>query len=211
MQSQSSKYLNDHPPLVPLLNAKANEYWLFHGCDKEIVPILTYLGYDPRVSSLEGMFGGGFYLAENSSKSNQYIPCPGCGKNSVFTSKECQCNDQESLEFSMILYRAVLGDVYVVTEYDPQNFRAEKSWMRRPPYKENSTDLYDSVMGESMKYGGNKLKYREFILYESGQAYPEYVITYRRSASNARPPSDMKRMKERCANFFKNTVKLRPD
>jgi hypothetical protein len=45
-------------------------------------------------------------------------------------------------------------------------------------------------MGESIKHGGSSLNYREFILYESGQAYPEYMIKYKRSAINARTPSD---------------------
>ena len=34
-------------------------------------------------------------------------------------------------------------------------------------------------MGESAKHGGDRLKCREFILYEPCQAYPEYVIKYR--------------------------------
>ncbi len=67
---KSSKYLKKHPLLTPLLDANANEYWLFHGCDDQIIPVLVDKGYDPRVSDLNGMFGGGFYLAENSSKSN---------------------------------------------------------------------------------------------------------------------------------------------
>ncbi len=52
---------------------------------------------------------------------------------------------------------------------------------RRPPQK-NFIHLYDSVMGKSVRHGGDKLQYREFILYESAQAYPEYVIQYKRSA-----------------------------
>jgi hypothetical protein len=208
---ENSKYLSDYPLLTPLLDGTANEYWLFHGCDAQILPILLFTGYDPRVSSLDGMFGGGFYLAENSSKSNQYIPCPGCGKNAIFHGEGCRCKDQENLEFSIVLYRAVLGDVHVAKLYDEKQYRIGdgKRRVRRPPYKENSHLLYDSVMGERVTFGGDRLKYREFILYEPGQAYPEYVIKFRRSATNARAPSDIGRVKNRCYYFLRNTIKLR--
>ena len=208
MDSESSKYLTDYPMVAPLLDSKANEYWLFHGCDEKVVSILVKDGYDPRVSSLDGMFGGGFYLAENSSKSNQYIPCPGCGKNSIFTGEGCQCKEQEKLEFFIILYRTVLGDVHVAKTYDKKMYRGDdKRRVRRPPLKNNSGVLYDSVMGESKTHGGDLLKYREFILYESHQAYPEYVIRFRRSACNAHKPADITRMKDRCHFFLKNTFK----
>ncbi|CAF5127941.1 unnamed protein product, partial [Rotaria sp. Silwood1] len=73
----SSIYLETHPILTPLLDARTNEYWLFHGCSQNNLYHLLHSGYDPRISNLKGKFGGGFYLAENSSKSNRYIPCPG--------------------------------------------------------------------------------------------------------------------------------------
>ncbi|CAF4156824.1 unnamed protein product [Rotaria sordida] len=199
----SSKYLQDHPFLTPLLDSNVNEYWLFHGCDKAKLPFLLYSGYDPRVSNLNGMFGGGFYLAENSSKSNQYISCPTCGNNSIFTTRGCECKNQEDLLFSIVLYRAVLGDVHIAQVYDKKKYRGnDENRVRRPPLKGNDIDLYDSVLGESKKHGGDILKYREVILYESGQAYPEYVIEYRRSALNAKPSSGAKRAKDMCYNFI---------
>ncbi|CAF3807132.1 unnamed protein product [Rotaria socialis] len=207
----SSKYLENYPFLTPLLDINANEYWLFHGCDQAILPFLLHSGYDPRVSSLDGMFGGGFYLAENSSKSNQYIPCPGCGANSIFTGSGCKCHNQENIKFSIVLYRAVLGDVHIAREYDKKKYRGEKGRrVRRPPLKDNGI-LHDSVLGESMDYGGNLLKYREVILYECGQAYPEYVIEFRRSAENSKPPAGVKKVKDRCYDFLRNTFKLRPE
>jgi hypothetical protein len=83
--------------------------------------------------------------------------------------------------------------------------------VRRPPLKTAGQELYDSVMGESINNGGDRLQHREFILYERGQAYPEYVIDFRRSAQNARPPTDMKRLQKRCQNFLKNTFRLLPE
>ncbi|CAF1308166.1 unnamed protein product [Adineta steineri] len=211
MEYESSKYFEDRPLLTPLLDASANEYWLFHGCDRKILPILLHDGYDPRVSSITGMFGGGFYLAENSSKSNQYIACPSCEKNCIFRGRGCSCKNQNDLQYLMIVYRALLGDVHRAMNYDETIYRGqeEKKPIRRPPLKDNSCDLYDSVMGESKTYGGNRLEYREFILYESGQAYPEYVIQYKRSATNAHPPSDTKNMINKCRFFLQNRFNLR--
>ncbi|UJR17101.1 hypothetical protein I4U23_003998 [Adineta vaga] len=206
MEFESSRYFQDHPLLTPLLDASVNEYWLFHGCDKDILPILVRQGYDPRVSSVMGMFGGGFYLAENSSKSNQYIPCPGCRKNAIFYGEGCSCGDEEEIELSMLLYRVSLGDVHIAKIYEKTIYRGqEKSPIRRPPMKENSLGLYDSVMGESKTHGGNALQYREFILYETGQAYPEYIIRFKRSAMNAFPSSDTTKLFNKCRMFLQNT------
>ena len=41
------------------------------GTDVTTAETLKQQGFDARVSSLVGMFGGGSYFAENSSKSNQ--------------------------------------------------------------------------------------------------------------------------------------------
>jgi hypothetical protein len=155
------------------------------------------------------MFGGGFYLAENSSKSNQYIPCPACEKNAVFYGSGCKCKNQENFEFSIILYRTVLGDVHIANKYDKKIYCGEdKRRVRRPPIRING-DLYDSVMGESKKYSGDSLQYREFILYQPDQAYPEYVIHFKRSAANAHPSSGFKRAKDNCLHFLKNTFNLK--
>ena len=199
--------------LTPLLDTSANEYWLFHGCDHRILRVLIEEGYDPRVSSLDGMFGGGFYLAENSSKSNQYIPCPGCERNAIFRKEGCKCKNQADLEFTMVLYRATLGDIHVARQYDERAYRTGETSrrVRRPPLRNGTNALYDSVMGESKKHGGNRLQYRECILYEPSQAYPEYVIQFKRSAMNARPPSDIERVRNRCMNFLRNTFNRNPD
>ncbi|CAF1099551.1 unnamed protein product [Rotaria sordida] len=293
---ESSKYLQAHPILTPLLDTKTNEYWLFHGCSRNSLYHLLHSGYDPRVSNLSGMFGGGFYLAENSSKSNRYIPCPKCGKNSIGndigcncanqqdiefaivlyraalgdvhvamnqnsldhllhsgydprvsnlcgmfgggfylaenSSKSnqyipcprcgknsidndigCNCANQQDIEFAIVLYRAALGDVHVAMKYDKEKYRRGPNGqrVRRPPKKTNDKDLYDSVMGESMENGSDRLKYREFILYDSGQAYPEYVIYFRRSANRARQSSNIENLKKKCRNFLINTFRKNPE
>ncbi|CAF5130354.1 unnamed protein product, partial [Rotaria sp. Silwood1] len=197
---ESSRYLQNHPLLVPLLDVKANEYWLFHGSDSKIHQVLLKNGYDPRVSNVWGMFGGGFYLAENSSKSNQYIPCPGCQQNCISHEPHCKCKKQEDFQYLIILYRTLLGDVHIVKEYKSEIYRGTDVHhpVRRPPQRKNSEELYDSVMGECRKYGGDRLNYREFVVYDAGQAYPEYVIQFKRSTKKIGPQFDMKCVIDSC-------------
>ncbi|UJR24402.1 hypothetical protein I4U23_005779 [Adineta vaga] len=215
---ESSKYLELNPILTPLLDKQSNEYWLFHGCSHYTITQLVLAGYDSRVSNLKGMFGGGFYLAENSSKSNQYIPCPRCNENAIGTQIGCTCSGQETIKFKIMLYRAVLGDVHIAKIYNRDKYcyiidnKKRKNYIRRPPIKINTfDDLYDSVMGESKTYGGDQLEYREFILYENGQAYPEYVIEFQRSIQNMRPQTDIKRVQEKCRQFLLNTFRIVPE
>ncbi|CAF1575389.1 unnamed protein product, partial [Didymodactylos carnosus] len=208
----SSKYLEMKPLLTPLSDKQSNEYWLFYGCNHPTTAQLVLAGYDPRVSNLEGMFDGGFYLAENSSKSNQYIPCPRCGENAISTQIECTCLNQEQIDFKMILYRVILGDVHIAKTSDRNKYRdainnnGQRSYVCRPPVKPNSMgDLYDSVMGESMKNDGDQLRLNcEFILYEKGQTYPKYISDFQRSIHNMRPSTNIKRVQDKCRNFLLN-------
>jgi hypothetical protein len=171
-----SKYLVKHPMITPFLDARTNEYWMFHGTAAANVKILLQKGYDPRVCSVDGMFGGGFYFAENATKSNSYIPCPGCGGNAVFQQKACKCKNPESLEYDMIVYRACLGDVHVALEYDQKTYKGTpKAPVRRPPQKVGGFgETYDCVLGEK----GSHLLNRELVMYQGNQAYPEFVIKY---------------------------------
>ena len=55
------------------------------------------------------MFGGGCYFAEDSSKSNQYIPCPNCGEGAIFTKKSIACRCPRTVLFPMFMCRTLLG------------------------------------------------------------------------------------------------------
>ncbi|CAF3615889.1 unnamed protein product [Adineta steineri] len=213
----SSIYLEVNPILMPLLDKNANEYWLFHGCDQTHISDLLQIGYDPRISNSLGIFGGGFYLAENSSKSNQYIPCPGCGGNNRFSRDECSCPSQSDFVFSIILYRVVLGDVHIAFKYDKVKYcggamqNGRQINIRRPPKKANGHDVFDSLMGESIENGGNYLQHREFVIYDRGQAYPEYVIDFQRSTDDTKPAIDIKRLQKKCQHFLKHTFRSVPE
>lgn len=177
--SAANEWLRGRPILtarsqdVANLDKRVNELYLFHGTKEATADILKTTGFDNRVASLVGMFGGGSYFAENSSKSNQYIPGPEQG-----------CDNP----YQMLLCRVLLGDIHICKHYDQEKYRGTESghhYVRRPPQKPNSFDVFDSVMGEKQQYGASAkkfrpLQYREFIVYEQAMAYPEYQVYFHR-------------------------------
>lgn len=98
----------------------------------------------------------------------------------------CKCSWKESgldLVYGMIIARVVLGDTHVCLEYSEEKYKGldKNRPVRRPPLKDEETGrLFDSVLGESIANGGNTLKYREVIVYDQAQAYPEYIVYYQR-------------------------------
>jgi len=197
---ESSQHMDKYPSKMPCLDKAINEYHLWHGTSWDTVKIIKKYGLDPRVSSVMGMFGGGCYFAEDSSKSNQYIPCPTCGKGAIFRAKSEECKCDPNLEFPMVLCRVLLGDFHVVQRYDVEKYRGVDASrpVRRPPNKPNSMEAFDSILGETQKNGATAasrkqrpLQFREYITYDDSCSYPEYLITYRRSHKEQpllRPP-----------------------
>ena len=98
------------------------------------------------------MFGPGVYLAESCLKSDEYTT-----------------PNREGL-LPLILCRVVLGRVHECLESNP--------W----PIGQKLCDSclsgrYQSVLGDREKVMGT---FREFIVYDSHQVYPEYVVWYER-------------------------------
>eukprot|EP01124_Arcella_intermedia_P034112 TRINITY_DN8397_c0_g1_i1.p1 TRINITY_DN8397_c0_g1~~TRINITY_DN8397_c0_g1_i1.p1 ORF type:complete len:654 (+),score=69.30 TRINITY_DN8397_c0_g1_i1:131-2092(+) len=153
----------------------------------------------------KGMFGPGMYFAENSSKSNQYVDCPICHKGSIDSSKKkegeieesgmkesgmkerggralCNCNSKEVEKvggYCMVLSRVIMGDPHLCDLYSKQQYQSLLS----PPFEKDSVwaeapiKTVDKKRGEELEEG---LKYREFIVYDPDQCYPEYLIYYLR-------------------------------
>jgi len=70
----------------------------------------------------------------------------------------------------MILARVALGDVY---------FKKTEGRMR-------SVDTlydrgYDSIVGTHRPSDGTRLHFREFMVFDEDQAYPEFIIEYERN------------------------------
>merc|ERR1719335_599694 len=95
MRERSQMFRSECPPLRPAIpdidmtlptclqqqqfDKSLNEVLLFHGTKSSNVGQIAEEGFDERVCSLDGMFGGGLYFAEDSCKAGQYAErCTSC-------------------------------------------------------------------------------------------------------------------------------------
>eukprot|EP01105_Mastigella_eilhardi_P018729 TRINITY_DN4361_c0_g1_i1.p1 TRINITY_DN4361_c0_g1~~TRINITY_DN4361_c0_g1_i1.p1 ORF type:complete len:664 (-),score=153.64 TRINITY_DN4361_c0_g1_i1:42-2000(-) len=219
-QLASSSYLARMRMRTPLLDSSVNEYLLFHGCDLDVVQQLLHEGGDFRKANIFGMFGAGFYLAENSSKANAYVPCPHCHRNACTmeglaeaaceqTAGACACPEQEAIEYTMLIFRAALGDAHICTQYQAAVYKgtAEEP-KRRPPVNAETGYVHDSVVAERVdacpppppNVTERNPRFREVVLYQLHQAYPEYRITFTRRLQP--PPA----VHTSCSDFWKSIV-----
>jgi len=130
----------------------ANEALLFHGTNP--AGALSILGTSFKIDAAGlaagTMFGPGVYLAECSTKSDEYAQDDPEGANKGL--------------FAMLLCRAVVGKPFVVEE--PGNYATQVT-----------SGEFDCVLGDREKAVGT---YREFIFFHEASIYPEYVLFYRR-------------------------------
>lgn len=98
------------------------------------------------------MFGAGAYLAEASSKSDEYATEDPSG---LFGGK-----------LALLLCRTLLGNVFYITE---SNLRRIQEALE--------THSFDSILGDREAAIGT---YREFVVWDEAQIYPEYVVIYQR-------------------------------
>lgn len=137
------------------------ERLLWHGT---CVPhIITKEGFDPRVSNLQGMFGGGVYFADRSTKSLRYAGASKPGDTGT-----------------LLLCRVSLGR--------PMLKRLPQSNMRRPPdpfplFGWEHLDMwlhgkkFHSVFAEAGAAPAYLLM-NEYIVYHTNQGFPEYVLKF---------------------------------
>jgi len=136
------------------LDADVNETYMFHGTSAAGAQGITETGFHVRgkAGSHAGlMFGPGAYLAEMSSKADEYAS----GGDGEYEDQCC-----------MLLCRAVLGELYYTTQPD-QTAIADALL----------SGEYDSVLGDREAAVGT---YREFVVRRQEVLYPEYIIVYER-------------------------------
>jgi hypothetical protein len=159
----------------------ANEFYLFHGLNHGFLDEITQFGFDPRHCSLDGMFGAGLYFADNSSKSNQYTHSGTCkltGMAGLGQQNQCSCKKTD--EACMLLCRVTLGEPLIEVKFRGNGVGEFWNGRRKEPTKPDGS-LYNSVVGESKKnVPAAYLMFREYIVYESSQVYPEYKVFYKR-------------------------------
>jgi len=152
-QLLTTEVVSKHPDLFGALDAKHNEAYLLHGTP--VTSALEILQNDFKLH-LPGragntMYGNGVYLCESSTKADEY------SKDYVGTALEDT--------FAMIVCRVTLGKFYYTTE--------RKSEAGSKTLKGH----YDSTVGDRAK---SAKTFREFVVYNESQVYPEYVVIYSR-------------------------------
>jgi len=138
---------------LPVLDGKINEFYLLHGTSPGGALGITDGGFrlDFSGSHAGSMFGKGAYFSECSSKADEYS------------------TDGEGIYegvFAMILCRVACGELLRMLR--PDSRAVEQALAGK---------MATSVLGDREASVGT---YREFVVFDSTQIYPEYVILYER-------------------------------
>lgn len=134
------------------LDTEANCAWLWHGTNDEAAACITKGDFliNKAGSNAGTLYGRGIYLAESCSKSDEY---------SIENDDGLRC---------ILLCRATLGNINYNDETHPDVNRLVRSCVKGPCH---------CVLGDREKCRGT---FREFIVYDDDQVYPEYLLWYRR-------------------------------
>jgi len=131
-----------------------NEVYLFHGTSPSGAMGISGDGFKLSFvgSNVGTMFGRGVYLAEQSSKCDEYAQTDDSGAYAGI--------------YAALLCRVTLGEAFRI---DKSNIPAIEKAM--------ASGEYDCVLGDREEAVGT---YREFVVFDEAQIYPEYVVLYRR-------------------------------
>eukprot|EP00928_Gymnodinium_smaydae_P013727 TRINITY_DN14985_c0_g1_i1.p1 TRINITY_DN14985_c0_g1~~TRINITY_DN14985_c0_g1_i1.p1 ORF type:complete len:915 (-),score=223.58 TRINITY_DN14985_c0_g1_i1:53-2473(-) len=146
-----------HAQLLP------GDAYLFHGTNPSSAMSILKTGFvlDHAGSTTGTMYGGGIYLAECSSKSDEY-------------GRDDGGNSYPSL-LAMLVCRSFVGKPLVVTKAGAHTTTAAE-------------EGYDCVCGDRESVVGT---YREFVFFDEASVYPEYTVIYRRQYDAERVPESM--------------------
>merc|ERR1712079_495348 len=131
-----------------------NEAWLWHGTSEAGAAGITDTDFDlVRAGTATGsLFGRGLYFAESCMKADEYA-----------------AQDSRGL-CPLLLSRVVLGRVRYCDAKEPSLIASSLEASCKG-------GGFHSVIGDREKVRGT---YREFIVFDNDQVYPEYVVWYRR-------------------------------
>jgi hypothetical protein len=148
------------PRVFEPLDASVNELYLWHGTDVRAALSIAQDNFDIDLagSGAGTMYGCGAYCAESSTKADEYAKDePGGYYQGIY---------------ALLLCRVIMGKMYYTTSRDTS--AGDKV----------ATGDYDSTLGDRTKYTGT---FREFVLYDANQVYPEYIVLYSRMGANDDP------------------------
>lgn len=135
------------------LDTELNEVYLWHGTSVRTALAIAQNDFniDLAGTSFGTMYGAGAYLAESCTKADEYsYDEPGGYYDGIF---------------AMILCRVCMGKFYYTTSRDTE--AGDKV----------ASGEFDSTLGDRSK---SVHTFREFVVYNADQLYPEYIVLYSR-------------------------------
>jgi len=135
------------------MDDSVNELLLMHGSSPQGVVGISSDGFRRSLAGTNAgsMFTAGCYLAECCSKADEYAKT-----DDTFYEGLC----------AMLLCRTACGQLFTILKPDHEAIQAALT-----------TGAYDSVLGDREAAVGT---YREFVIFNEQQVYPEYVLLYER-------------------------------
>jgi len=140
------------------------EAYLFHGTNPSSAMGILKNGFvlDHAGKSTGTMLGSGIYLAECTSKSDEYARDDGGGTYPGL--------------MGVLMCRCLVGKPYIAEEAGDHVAAAQKGG-------------YDCVVGDRERKVGT---YREFVLFDEHQIIPEFAVIYRRQYDKTKVPESMR-------------------
>lgn len=134
-----------------------NEFYLFHGTKPSAVKAICDEDFALNLSGTNAgtLYGNGLYFAEASSKGDEYA---NDDKQGIFSGL-----------FALIVCRVACGNLYYTDEVKPDVQDIMDAVLTKR--------THHAVLGDREKCRGT---YREFIVFDQRQVYPEYVVIYQR-------------------------------
>jgi len=138
-----------------------NEVYLFHGTQPSAVRAICEEDFALSMAGINAgcLYGPGLYFAEASSKADEYADDD---KQGIFMGL-----------YAMLLCRVVCGNPNYSSDLVPKAQQLVDSVL--------ADHTHHSVLGDREACRGT---YREFVVFDSRQVYPEYVVIYRRRGSS---------------------------
>ena len=150
-----------------MVDERINECHLFHG--SSAIDMIVHGGMKQWHSNKGALNAAhyGLYFGDCFSKSNNYTACEQCH------SPRCDGCAERDWQFRLLLCRVTLGKAQGVSDKDRT--------LTSPVDGLHSVVAYQKEVNSSATFA-----FSEFVVYDNAQAYPQYIIYYRRR-SQQRP------------------------
>lgn len=142
------------PEVVGSLDTDINECLMWHGTHVRAALSIAHNGFALNLAGSSGgnMYGKGIYLAESCTKADEYA-------------RDEEMGGYYNGVYALVLCRVCMGKMYYTNKRDPEAGDHTKD------------GTHDSTCGDRAASADT---FREFVVYDSDQVYPEFLVFYAR-------------------------------